>query len=558
MPLYLSPDASLLITAQIGRGYSRARIQSWALDTGEPNELGVLRQVTDFWAADPTGQRLFGYEEDSMGARFYSAPLDAIETTAPLLVARYETEARMIFCSLGEQLACGAGRRIPIWSLEAGILEPVRILQGPDSIWGGLDFDSSGTLLASGHERGFVCLWDLVGPRGADPLTLQYDSESEVDALTLQPSGRWLAATNDGGGVRLWPVQRVFPRVFEGHRNMVAEVAFAPDGTWIAANGSDGVRKWPLMGSDADAPWKYISEARGVFAFDPDGRFVVVAPSEGKVHLVPLGGGDPRMAPAPQQLSRAMAVSPDGRLAAWGGAQSGADRVIRVWDLVSNEIRVLEVGREDAITDLIFTPTGDLLAAYGKGSNLSGASSGPFTLRQWNVEDGTQEVLMDGVQWFDLSRDGRHLLTILDERVVYHDLQQGQSTELPSLEAEGRTLSLALDPSGAVAVTGGEDGVIRVGPVTGGEAHLLFGHESSVLTLDVSPDGRWIASGGADATLRLWPMPEGSPFHTRPYEDQLATLRSLTNLRAVRDEESQTGWSIEIGPFPGWEEVPTW
>ena len=30
------------------------------------------------------------------------------------------------------------------------------------------------------------------------------------------------------------------------------------------------------------------------------------------------------------------------------------------------------------------------------------------------------------------------------------------------------------------------------------------------------------------------------------------------NLRDVRDEESSTGWKLEVGPFPGWETVPTW
>ena len=30
------------------------------------------------------------------------------------------------------------------------------------------------------------------------------------------------------------------------------------------------------------------------------------------------------------------------------------------------------------------------------------------------------------------------------------------------------------------------------------------------------------------------------------------------SLRAVRDESSSTGWTIEVGPFPGWETVPTW
>ena len=59
-------------------------------------------------------------------------------------------------------------------------------------------------------------------------------------------------------------------------------------------------------------------------------------------------------------------------------------------------------------------------------------------------------------------------------------------------------------------------------------------------------------------TIRLWPMPEDEPFHTLPYEDLLARLRALTNLRAVIDEASPTGYRIEAEPFAGWGEVPTW
>jgi WD40 repeat protein len=76
----------------------------------------------------------------------------------------------------------------------------------------------------------------------------------------------------------------------------------------------------------------------------------------------------------------------------------------------------------------------------------------------------------------------------------------------------------------------------------------------------VSPDGRWVATSGEDNTLRLWPMPDLSkpPLHTLPHDELLAKLKSLTNLRVVRDPESPAVWNIEIGPFPGWKDVPTW
>ncbi len=44
------------------------------------------------------------------------------------------------------------------------------------------------------------------------------------------------------------------------------------------------------------------------------------------------------------------------------------------------------------------------------------------------------------------------------------------------------------------------------------------------------------------------------PLHTLPHDELLAKLHSLTNLRAVRDPTSSTGWTIELGPFPGWRE----
>jgi hypothetical protein len=103
------------------------------------------------------------------------------------------------------------------------------------------------------------------------------------------------------------------------------------------------------------------------------------------------------------------------------------------------------------------------------------------------------------------------------------------------------------------------EGTIQVGALAGGRPHLLFGHAGWGISITEGPE--WIASGNQeDETVRIWPKPDISktPFHLLPYEELLAKLRALTNIRVVRDEESPTGYRTEIGEFPGWEEVPSW
>ena len=57
---------------------------------------------------------------------------------------------------------------------------------------------------------------------------------------------------------------------------------------------------------------------------------------------------------------------------------------------------------------------------------------------------------------------------------------------------------------------------------------------------------------------RPWHRGSNPPLHTLPHDELLAKLKTLTNLRVVRDEESPTGWTLTHDPFPGWATVPTW
>ena len=196
-------------------------------------------------------------------------------------------------------------------------------------------------------------------------------------------------------------------------------------------------------------------------------------------------------------------------------------------------------------------------------------TDGASGLREWDLSTGASERLRpctSSALMFQLAAtsDSRSIVRL---DVAYMGVTAAlsvfdrRSRSTRKISSHGNLLaSLALDPKGTILVTGDTNGTVRVGPLTGEEPHLLYGHTRAVTGVAVSPDGRWIASGSDDGTIRLWPMPDLSkpPLHTLPHDQLLATLRALTNLRAVRDSGSGSGWKTEIRPFPGWKNVPRW
>jgi WD40 repeat protein len=530
----------------------RFQIQSRPLTGGEPIDLGYLEENN--WQVDPNG-RWLAYAK---GPALYAVPVKGLPEAQPRLVGRHdEAFPWLMFTPDGKRIASlGEAGDIRIWSLTTGSSEPLRVLENAQAK-GWLAFDPSATLLAAKNDIRTVHMWNLAGPPDAEPLALRRGRAilMRTTESAFHPSGQWLATAN-GANLSFWPMSRRYPYVLPGRwQGDPGQLTFTSDGRWLASAPPSGeLRLWPLSSEAGEESRVLLEEGLGEgwpdVVEDTVGHRLLVGGSSGRLWLVPLDGGQPRaMATGLSADLMAVAVDPQGQRAAVATYFSpGAEKVIHVIDLESGAVQVLGPPEGDT-TDLEFTADGRLL------------STGGYGLVRWSLEDGSHEVLNSRGTWrMTLSSDRRFVLVPGDgDRMAIHDLVEGSSRDVPS---HGQAISIGptLDPTGRFIVSGDTTGVVRVGPVSGEEPHLLLGHEELVGYMAFSPDSRWLATSSDDFTIRIWPMPDMDkpPFHTLPYGELLEKLRSLTNLRVVEDADSPTGWKLEIGPFPGWETVPTW
>ena len=543
---------------------------------------GKFQEVVGLWsphglkgfALDPGCTSIFSIQ----GGRVLQQSLDAL-SAPPRVLGRHEGDV-MIGARpwVDQAVTCDVSGEVRIWNVPSARLE--RTLKSPADARG-FALDPRGRFLATTPGFVFVTprsmfLFDLTMPRTAEPVPLLYPDSNLIPFQGFSPDGSWFFSER-GSVAILWNLSGPRSAVVGRQKLSDGTVAFTRDGHLLSASDEGALRSWPLSPTTTETVRELLppklDAALAIMGVDPGGRFVVAARYRfGPVLVVPLDGSPPRALPLQRpgegQISCGMSsLDPNGRfLAVWTPYVGKPERNgVRILDLVTGAVRVLDThakGGDD--------PSDDDLAK-GRASPLwlrDGrlVTDGEAGFRVWDLAAGTSRLLGPGAKGGValVTADSRSIVRFeymrpgSPSRLSVFDLATGVSREITR---HGDKLNaLALDPSGTVLVTADNDGVMRAGPLTGEEPYLLYGHTGPVQSVAVSPDGRWIASIGDDETVRMWPMPDMTkpPLHALPYGELMAKLHSLTNLRAVRDPSSDTGWKIEIGPFPGWMDAPKW
>ncbi|MGD8897569.1 MAG: protein kinase, partial [Acidobacteriota bacterium] len=431
-----------------------------------------------------------------------------------------------------------------VWSRSDGGWPLLRTLQGP-AVSGATRtlLDQQGRWLGQAGPNGSHVLWNLEEFPDAEPLVLRRPGPLGRRNGSFDPGGQWLAVGNSARTrVEFWPVasprRRVLPSVARAFT-----LPFSPDSRWLTTCPFiQPVRQWPLKARDGAVGTLGPEDSCFTVALHPASRDVLVGtysegPSRGhvpRVLLYPFAGGAPRrlvddwedvnlnffIVAFDPRGARAVAVPGS----AFGGMKTES-RALRVWDLASGKKRVYSVSH------LIDGSWPRWVPSFAPDGRLYVGGEGGVQRLTLPTDPGgmvsSETVHAAGVAFpAGFSPDGRQLLVAATkaggrnnplEDLILLDLVSGTSRRITS---HGARLSwAALSPSGRIIVTGDHDGVVRVGPASGEEPHLLLGHKAQVVGLAISPDERWIASS-SDESISIWPMPDVAqpPLHTLPHE----------------------------------------
>ncbi|KJR82610.1 pleiotropic regulator 1 [Sporothrix schenckii 1099-18] len=155
---------------------------------------------------------------------------------------------------------------------------------------------------------------------------------------------------------------------------------------------------------------------------------------------------------------RSLAVEPGNK---WFASGAG-DRTIKIWDLVSGQLRLTLTGHISTVRGLAVSPRHPYLFSCGEDKMV----------KCWDLE--TNKVI-------------RH----------YHGHLSGVYT-------------LALHPTLDVLVTGGRDGVARVWDMrTRSNIHVLASHTGTISDVRCQEADPQVITGSLDSTVRLWDLAAG-------------------------------------------------
>jgi|GEM_PF-880852 len=363
-------------------------------------------------------------------------------------------------------------------------------------------FSPDGRLLVSCSEDSKVIVWDFAR---RERLTTFTDHTGWVNAVAFSPDGKWFASASTDQTVIVWDAARLEKVItLTEHHGPVNGVVFSPDSR-LLATGSDASDPRTILWIAGS--WEKLRELpltidSSDLIFSKDGRSVG---SAGAFWDVSSGEKLTDTMMPDLWIARWSALSPDGKCM----ANIDGSGIVYFWDLAHRKLIGSYRVHRDHGRAIAFSPDGRL------------AASGAEDIILWDVSKQTRLVRLEhsSIVWrLAFSPDGKWLVsTHGDGSILLWDVAERERVA-DFNEHSGAVRAVAFSPDGKRIASAGDDRTVIVWDAAHGTKEaVLIGHETRVLSVAFARDGRSIASTDQDGKLIYWDLSQRTARWTKQY-----------------------------------------
>jgi WD40 repeat protein len=330
----------------------------------------------------------------------------------------------------------GQADQIGLWDTRTG---QNRFLSGTSNIQlSGLGFSPNGQMIASPTDRGAIQLWDVKSRQLR--WTFGQINDPTVRNVVFSPLGTLVASLSAAGTVKLWdPSTGSLVRDLVSVPFGVRSLGFSPNGAMLAFGGQNGdLALWDVNKARIDFTLAVGDGlAVGRLTFSPAGGILAAVTEDGRVALVDWRSGTvKRVLDAPQGGVIDIAFTPDGAILA--SATSGE---VLLWNVDTGDLRsVLPDPSGEGIRGLLLGPDGNSLVTLGKD----------FKIRVWDLLSGELRDVLAGQQdsiaaaTFSTNSSNQQTLASVgwDGKVITWGLARGETLRTFRTSGRWRRVSL--------------------------------------------------------------------------------------------------------------------
>jgi WD40 repeat protein/energy-coupling factor transporter ATP-binding protein EcfA2 len=421
-----------------------------------------------------------------------------------------------------------------------------------------LTFVANGKLLASGSEDGQIILWDLESQEPAfPPLEFHQNSvypivfNNDRGLLASGSCAQYFDETQEEciqGEIAVWGLAEEGneARIIFGHDDSIRELAFSPDGNFLASTAGTSLILWDV--DTLEPIWELVldgNESLWSVEFSPtDNDLLVLGDESGRITIIDVRTQSIiKEIRAHSQRVISTAFSPNGQVLASGSR----DGTIALWDVTTWEplwplleehtghITDLEFGNNDHLVSvgldgqvLLWNLSGEPeveLSLTGHGGSVTEATfretldemmlmtNGPEgSIILWDLKGDVSRGRWlpghhDSVSSIDFSPDSSVLISgSADESIILWDLESGTAIGSPLLTHSDDVRDVAFQPQGDYIASADRDGNVILWELNGKqiEPRELEGHDAIVRSVNFSPDGSLLASSDDSGKIFLW------------------------------------------------------